>query len=147
MFNGDCNLSTVWLWSTDTSKAGEFYENVLGMKRIPHSGVDSFDGGGLRLSIHQAPEGQKVPSGECFIVFYVREGIDEKYRELRRRGVKFEGGIDEDPYGKTAGFRDPDGHQIFIWQPPPKDSTSFEHVAGIVEHYENVLRKLGLTNP
>lgn len=147
MFNGECNLAAIWLYSRDPGKTAEFYENVLGMKRVTHSGVYSFNGGGMRLSIHEAPEGRKVPNDECFLVFYVREGIEERYQELKKRGVRFESEIDEEPYGKTAGFRDPDGHQLFLWQPPSRDSENFNNVFGMVEHYENILSRLDSKNP
>ena len=91
MLNAESKLATIWLYSRDPRKTGEFYRDVLGMRQIFHHGVYSFDGGGVRLSIHQIQKGKKVPTGECFLVFYVKEGIEEKYRKLKRRGVKFEG--------------------------------------------------------
>lgn len=143
MFNGECKLSTIWLYSKDPDKAGEFYRDMLKMRQIEHGDTNSFDGGGLRLSIHPLPKGlDRVPNGECFLVFYVKSGIEEKYEQLKKRGVKFAEGIMEEPFGKTARLRDPDGHDIYLWQPPPRSSGKFKNVAGLVEHYEGVLSKL-----
>ncbi len=88
MFNGECKLATIWLFSKDTKTAGEFYREVLKMKQTEHGETNSFDGGGLRLSIH------------------------------------------------------PDGHDIYLWQPPSRSFTKFKNVSGIVQHYEKVLSKL-----
>ena len=143
MFDGECKLATIWLFSKDTNKAVEFYRNVLRMKQIEHEETNSFDGGGLRLSIHPLPKGiQRVPNGECFLVFYVKNGLEEKYEQLKKRGAKFSEEIKEEPNGKTARLRDPDGHEIYLWQPPPRSSKIFKHVSGIVQHYENILSKL-----
>src|SRR6266571_3492049 len=88
MFNGECKLATIWLFSKDTKTAGEYYREVLKMKQTEHGETNSFDGGGLRLSIH------------------------------------------------------PDGHDIYLWQPPSRSFTKFKNVSGIVQHYEKVLSKL-----
>ncbi len=143
MFNGECKLATIWLYSNDTEKAAAFYRDILQMKQIEHGETNSFDGGGLRLSIHPLPESRKdLPDGECFLVFYVKKGIEKKHEELKKRGVRFIGGIEDNPYGKTAGFKDPDGHEIYLWQPPPKQSKNYKSVSGIVHHYEKILSKL-----
>ncbi len=143
MFNGECKLASIWLFSKDTKKAGEFYRDLLQMRQVEHGETNSFDGGGLRLSIHPLPkELDRVPNGECFLVFYVKKGLEEKYEQLKNRGAKFTEGIRDEPFGRTARLRDPDGHDIYLWQPPPRSSRNFKNVDGIVEHYEKILSKL-----
>jgi predicted enzyme related to lactoylglutathione lyase len=143
MFGGECKLDTIWLYSKDTNKSREFYRDILQMRRIEHGETNSFDGGRLRLSVHPLPKGQEqVPNGECFLVFYVKDRLEEKYEQLRKRGVKFSEEIKDEPFGKTARLRDPDGHDIYLWQPPLRSSKNFKNVSGIVQHYEKVLSKL-----
>ncbi len=143
MFNGECKLATIWLYSRDSAKAGAFYRDVLEMKQVEHEDIYSFDGGGLRLSIHPVKDSVgNVPNGECFLVFYVKEGIEEKYEKLKKRGVSFIGGIENEPYGKTVQFKDPDGHDLFLWEPPSKKSKNFKNVKGLVDHYERISSKL-----
>ena len=143
MFGGECKLATIWLFSKDTNRAGEFYRDVLKMKQIEHGETNSFDGGGLRLSIHPLPKGLKrVPNGECFLVFYVKNGLEQKYEQLKKKGARFSEAIKDEPFGETARLKDPDGHDIYLWQPPPRSSKNFKNVSGIVQHYENILSKL-----
>lgn len=143
MFNGECKLATIWLFSKDVEKAGKFYRDILQMKQIEHGETNSFDGGGLRLSIHPLRKGrERVPIGECFLVFYVKDRLGEKYEQLKKRGAKFSEEIKDEPFGKTARLSDPDGHDIYLWQPPPRSSKNFKNVSGIVQHYENILSKL-----
>jgi len=60
----------------------------LQTKQVKHDDTDSFDGGGLRQSIHPVPESTRsVPNGECFIVFYVKKGFEKKHE--RKRDVRF----------------------------------------------------------
>ena len=143
MFGGECKLAAIWLFSKDTNNAREFYRDVLQMKQIEHGETNSFDAGGLRVSIHPLPKGQDtVPTGECFLVFYVRDRLEEKCEQLKRRGARFSEEIKDEPFGKTARLRDPDGHDIYLWQPPPRSSKNFKNVSGIVQHDEKVLSKL-----
>ena len=146
MFNGECKLATIWLYSKDPEKTGQFYRDVLEMKQIEHGVTHSFDGGGLRLSLHPLPEeARQSPTGECFLVFYLREGIEEKRDALAKKGVRVSE-IDHQPYGETVDFKDPDGHSLFLWQPPTRDSKDFKHAKGLVEHYEGILSKFEAGN-
>ena len=77
-----------------------------------------------------------------FLVFYVKDRLEEKYEQLRKRGAKFSEEVKDEPFGKTARLKDPDGHDIYLWQPPPRSSRNFKNVYGIVQHYENILSKL-----
>jgi predicted enzyme related to lactoylglutathione lyase len=142
MFNGDCKLAALWLYSKDPEKAAKFCRDALGMKQVKHQGTNSFDGGGLRLSIHPLAKGMnKAPNGECFLVFFVREGIERKMQELKDKGVDIVS-VDDEPYGQTVQTKDPDGHDLFLWQPPSKKSKKYENVATVVEHYERIFSKL-----
>lgn len=76
------------------------------------------------------------------MVFYVREGIEERCEELKKRRVRFLGRIDDDPFGRTVHSKDTDGHELFLWRPPSRGSENFKHVPGIVNHCEGVLPKL-----
>jgi predicted enzyme related to lactoylglutathione lyase len=143
MFNGECKVAAIWLYSKDPERAAAFYRDALEMKQIEHGKTNSFDGGGLRVSIHPLPEGtNQVPTGECFLAFFVKSGIEEKRKALKDRGVGVSK-IEAVPYGQIVSFEDPDGHELFLWQPPPKGSKNYERVEKIVEHYESVESKLG----
>ena len=70
------------------------------------------------------------------------QGLEEKYEQLKKGGVRLTEGIKNEPFGRTVRLRDPDGHDIYLWQPPSRSSTKFGNVSGIVEHYEKVLSRL-----
>lgn len=83
------------------------------------------------------------PVTQQYLVFHVESSIEAVYNDLVKRGVKMKSkGIAEDTMGKTAWFNDPDGHTIYLWQPPRRDSKNFKSVETLVKHYESVSRAL-----
>jgi predicted enzyme related to lactoylglutathione lyase len=154
---GQLPLAAVWLYCKDVNQTRKFYKDVVGLK--PISGDDSengshFDLGTIRLTLLQksgddggvaGAKNSTVSSGEKqqHLVFLVESSIEAVCQDLAKRGVKMKSKkVAEDSMGKTASFTDPDGHVIYLWQPPQKDSKNFKHVETLVKHYESVSRAL-----
>jgi predicted enzyme related to lactoylglutathione lyase len=88
-------------------------------------------------------DGGEKPIEAQHLVFLIENSIEAVYRDLVKRGVKIKSKkIVEDDSGKTVSFNDPDGHVIYLWQPPRRDSKSFKQVESLVKHYESVSRAL-----
>lgn len=144
MLLGKYALATVWLYCRDLKESIAFYRDRLGLRLFDeHGGTAHFDAGGIRLSLH-LPEGEHGPPRGSFLVFLIPNGIEAVHSELIRRGVRFEGPLAEAPFGQVASFRDPDGHLLYIWQPPKPDDSRFPMVAPLVEHYQSVSARLGI---
>ena len=136
-------MSTVWLYVRDPEKSKAFYRDALGLRPFDeHSGTVHFDAGNIRLSLHPWGKTRPKPAAGSFLVFYVEHGIDRVYCELRRRGVRFREPLREAPFGRVAGFVDPDGHEISIWQPPQKGSRRYRSVEPLVRQYERLAARL-----
>ena len=140
MLLGKHMLATVWLYCRNVQKSLEFYRDVLGLPCFDeHSGTAHFDAGGTRLSLHPADEDNLPPRGS-FLVFAIQANIDTVYADLERRGVRFNGQLEDKAFGRVASFCDPDGHMLFIWQPPPPNDSRYAIVAPLVHHYESLSR-------
>lgn len=63
-------------------------------------------------------------------------------RELARCGVPFHTPPQEEPFGQYAGFHDPDGHEISLWQPPSARDRRHAMVAPLVQHSQSVVARL-----
>lgn len=94
-----------------------FYENVLGLKKTAEwVNYATFDAGGFDLAFEPgAKKGVRVGHKEGMPdVFMEVDDVDEVYRKLKAKGVKF---IAEpkDQYwgGRTAAFLEPDEY-VFI---------------------------------
>ena len=98
---------------SDFLEAVCFYENVLGLpKRSQWSTYAVFDLCGIMLGLE--PGGEKgVKKGVPDIYLQV-DNVDEVYRELKSKGVRFLTEPQDQSWGaRTAKFADPDGN-VFI---------------------------------
>jgi methylmalonyl-CoA/ethylmalonyl-CoA epimerase len=73
----------------DVNRATEFYRDKLGMKHLFSAGTLSFfDCGGVRLML-SPPEKPEFNHPSSILYFKV-EGIEERFKEMQARGVRFE---------------------------------------------------------
>ena len=98
---------------SDLKQAISFYENVLGLKKTAEwTSYVTFDVGGTDLAFE--PGGKKGRKEEAPDVFMLVDDVDDAYRKLKEKGVKF-AAEPKDQYwgGRTAAFLDPD-ENVFI---------------------------------
>jgi catechol 2,3-dioxygenase-like lactoylglutathione lyase family enzyme len=109
--------SVVWLPVSDLDRAVEFYRDRLGLQERQHeSDWAELEADGLRLGLNarESPGG----SGGAVIAFRPRDGLDRACAELREQAVEFADGISEHPWGRVAPFKDPDGNDLQLYEPP-----------------------------
>jgi predicted enzyme related to lactoylglutathione lyase len=161
---GQLPLAAIWFRCKNVEESKKFYGKVLGLKQIEHevdasekganvqNGGVHFDLGTIRLSLIPKEDGIKngksLAVGKSIeasdqLVFVVENSIDVVQADLIKRGVKMKSKrVIEDSLGKAAWFSDPDGHTIYLWQPPRRESKNFQEVKKLVDHYESVTRAL-----
>ena len=94
----------------------DWYVNNFGLRvefEDERSGVGGLeDDGGVELILVQ----QDVPAGErdCALTFQCAS-VDEKYRELSARGIRFVHEPKNVPWGYGAELLDPDGYRVLLW--------------------------------
>jgi predicted enzyme related to lactoylglutathione lyase len=94
---------------TDLKRAVSFYENILGLKkRDEWSNYATFNIGDMMLGLDPESKGGVD-------IFVTVANVDDEYKALREKGVKF---LSEpkDQYwgGRTAKFTDPDGNPFIL---------------------------------
>ena len=110
-------VSVVWLPVNDVGSAVDFYSQALGLSvENQQDEWAELKAGDLRIGLN----GTESPSGDggAVIAFHAQEGIDATVEELTRKGVEFADGISEHPWGKIAPFKDPDGNDLQLYEPP-----------------------------
>ena len=138
----DALLGAVWLYSADVPRAIAFYRDVVGLPVVDEEyGVGHFDAGNVRLSIHPARPGQPVGSGGFYV--FIVDDIEVEVQRLSARGVEFRAAITREPFGRVAEFRDPDGHELSLWQMPREGEPEFAHVEPLARHYARLRTALG----
>ncbi len=108
----------------DQERARAFYVNTLGFELR----ADDAWGEGMRW-IEVAPEGsatsltlvtwfESMPPGSLQGLVVATDDIEEAYGDLVAKGVHFDFPPTEQPGGKQAVFRDPDGNGLVLWGRP-----------------------------
>lgn len=110
-------IAVVWLPVGDLDRALAFYRDTLGLsENRREQDWAHLDAGGLRIGLnaHESPSGD----GGAVIAFQAQPDIDAAVGRLRDAGVDFAGEITDHPWGRVATFKDPDGNDLQLYQPP-----------------------------
>ena len=110
-------VAAVWLPVKDMSRAVEFYGDTLGLDVTEHDDDWSeVDANGLKIGLNgsESPEGD----GGALIAFQPDGSIDDEVSRLEGAGVDFPDGVSEHPWGKIVPFKDPDGNDLQLFEPP-----------------------------
>ncbi len=109
-------INHITFTASDLKEITRFYEDVLGLKKTgewPNYVI--FDVGGVELAFQ--PGGKKGRKEGAPSIFMIVDDVDDAYKKLREKGVKF---VSEpkDQYwgGRTATFLDPDENMFILVQ-------------------------------
>ncbi len=114
----DANLETVFLWAHDFKRMREFYGKTLGLPvgyENPH--FAAFQAGRNSVALHA--EREPHTRGDSWHMEFIVKDIDAVAGELARRGVAVSQ-IREESFGRIATFRDPEGNEIGLEEPPKR---------------------------
>lgn len=107
-----------WLSARSLERAREFYGGKLGLPLWREEPAEAlhFGAGGSVLTVRAATDSELPPRGSR-LLFTVGSDIDQLCQELAGRGVEFSEPLSDRPWGRSAMFRDPDGHELWICRP------------------------------
>jgi predicted enzyme related to lactoylglutathione lyase len=112
MFRGVAN---VWVPVEDVERALSFYKNTLGFSVIKQDGPwAEIDANGLN---GREPEGAHVGGGPV-ITFQPEMELEAAVEDLKGKGVEFPVGISEHEWGRVATFKDSEGNDLQLYEPP-----------------------------
>ena len=98
-------------------RAVAFYGDTLGLSVKQHdSGWSEVDANGVKIGLNgtESPHGD----GGALVAFQPDGEIDQVVQRLREAGVEFSGEISEHPWGRIVPFKDPDGNDLQLYEPP-----------------------------
>jgi len=113
-------IKTVWgvtFYVSDLNRAKEFYEKTLGLeKKYEFPSYVGFECGGVEIGLIPKPDKKQCTNYPPDVEFLV-DNVEECYRRLKAKGVKFVKELHDEPWGgKQAVFLDPDGNRLEIVQ-------------------------------
>ncbi|MFZ0043126.1 MAG: VOC family protein [Solirubrobacteraceae bacterium] len=107
----------VWLPVTDMERAVAFYRDRLGLEQAQGEGDWSMlKSNGLQIGLNARESAGG--DGGAVIAFEPQGGLEKAVEELRSAGVEVPGDISEHPWGRIATFKDPDGNDLQLYEPP-----------------------------
>jgi predicted enzyme related to lactoylglutathione lyase len=116
MVNGVAN---VWVPVEDIKRALDFYRDTLGFSVIKQDGLwAEIDANGLNIGLNsREPEGAR-PGGGPVITFRIEAELEAAVEDLEGKGVEFAAGISEHEWGRVATFKDSEGNDLQLYEPP-----------------------------
>src|SRR5512138_1160915 len=109
----------VTVYVKDMDRAVKFYSETLGL-RLAYRFGDHWAAvelaKGLTIGLHPANDQAPALGGGMAIGLELAGDIHEAMRQLEAKGVKFDGPVNTGKSGSFVGFKDPDGHLLYLAQ-------------------------------
>ena len=116
-------IAYFWVPVTDMDRAVEFYHQLLGLKLLfKREDWSEFAIDNQRLALRKVDTLPAYKDSSVPGISFLAQPIEQVIDELSKKGVEFTEELKVYPYGKLAGFRDPDGNVLGLYEPPlPKE--------------------------
>ncbi len=109
--------AVVWLPVADMKRSLSFYRDQLSLEEVRSEGDwAELDANGLHIGLNASEHPDS--RGGAVIAFQPQGGLDATVEQLRASGVEIAGEISEHPGGRIATFKDPDGNDLQLYEPP-----------------------------
>lgn len=121
-------VGAVILLVSNMEKSIKFYSEILDLpiKTRSKDWTEFFDNDTV-LALHPAPKKKTIlKTGSGTLVGFEVTDLDSTVKMLKEKRVKFFKRLKEEPFGKHAIIRDPDGHLISIAEIDEKSSQGFD---------------------
>ena len=112
MFN---RIGAIILLVSDMKKSLKFYKDTLGMelKKESEDWIEFVKHGTTVLALHPTKKRKMTKTNSMLVGFNV-SNLESVCSELEKKEVKFYKKLTEEPFGKHAIIKDPDGHLISL---------------------------------
>jgi len=112
-------ISNIWMPVEDIDRAVDFYQNKLNLPMVKQDGNwAEFEADGLRIGLNgREPQGARIGGGPV-LTFKPDEGLESAVDKFSGQGIDFAAGISEHPWGRVATFKDSEGNDLQLYEPP-----------------------------
>lgn len=112
-------------YSSDAAGLRTFLRDKIGLKGTDiGEGWLIFDLPEAEMGCHPSDENQGAPSGTHDISFYC-DNIEQTVKELKAKGVKFKGKIEDRGWGKVIFFSMPGNFYVQLYEPGYKKNSQY----------------------
>ncbi|QIN81778.1 hypothetical protein GBA63_03345 [Rubrobacter tropicus] len=112
-------IAVVWMPVQDIDRAKNFYGSTLGLSITKEDGDwAEVDANGLTIGLNgREPAGAQSDGGPV-VTFQPEASLEDTVSELQNQGVEVPAGISEHPWGRVATFKDSEGNDVQLYEPP-----------------------------
>lgn len=112
-------VAVVWMPVEDIERAKGFYRDTLGFQIKNEDGPwAEVDANGLTVGLNgREPQGARAEGGPV-VTFQPESSLEETVNGLKEQGVQFPAEISEHYWGRVATFKDTEGNDIQLYEPP-----------------------------
>jgi predicted enzyme related to lactoylglutathione lyase len=112
-------VATVWMPVEDMSRAIRFYGQTLGI-RVKSEGDEwsELDANGIMIGLNGREATHGGRSGGAMLTLQPDGSLDDEVDRLTDAGVQFDGEVSEHPWGRIASFKDSEGNDLQLFEPP-----------------------------
>lgn len=116
MIQGVANL---WMPVTNIDRAADFYQHKLGLTMVKQDEEwAEFEQDDLRIGLNgHEPQGARIGGGPV-LTFKPDEVLEDAVAHFEEQGIEFAAGISEHPWGRVATFKDSEGNDLQLYEPP-----------------------------
>jgi predicted enzyme related to lactoylglutathione lyase len=113
-------VATVWLPVEDMGRAVKFYGETLGIA-VKSEGDDwsELTADGLTIGLNRREDTHGGAGGGAVITFEPDIDLYDEIVRLTDKGVQFIGEVADHPWGRIATFKDTEGNDLQLFEPPP----------------------------
>ncbi|HZC88253.1 MAG TPA: VOC family protein [Nitrososphaera sp.] len=120
-------VGAVILLVSNMEKSVRFYKDTLGLPvKTKSKDWTEFFNNNTVLALHPAKKRSNMKTGTGMLVGFEVSDLDSTVKRLKEKRVKFFKKLKEEPFGKHAIVRDPDGHLISIAEIKAKSTEGFD---------------------
>ena len=114
-------VAVVWLPVGDIERAKDFYRDTLGLVIKNEDGPwAEVDANGLTIGLNGREPGGTGAQGGAVVTFQPEGNLEETVSNLKEQGVEFPAEISEHAWGRVATFKDSEGNDLQLYEPPTR---------------------------
>jgi predicted enzyme related to lactoylglutathione lyase len=112
-------VATVWMPVDDMSRAVKFYSETLGLS-VKNEGDDwsELDANGVMIGLNGREATHGSGSGGAVLTLQPDGDLFDEVVRLSDAGVEFAGDVAQHPWGNIATFKDSEGNDLQLFEPP-----------------------------
>lgn len=120
-------VGAVILLVSNMEKSVKFYRDTLGLPiKTKSKDWTEFFNNDTVMALHPAKKKSNIKTGSSMLVGFEVGDLEATVKKLKEKKVKFFKKPKEEPFGKHAIVKDPDGHLISIAEIKEKSAEGFD---------------------